>query len=180
MSRISTGNGDHGRTHLWSGEEVPKDDPRVEAYGTLDELQAFMGAARHAAGSPEVKTLLENLRHEVDKAAAELASADSPALVAQKEIRAVEEAIEDFEMKVPLKGFVVTGSTPGGSSLDLCRVVARRAERRAVRLASRDTVSALLLVFLNRLSDLLFLLSCYEDHREGKLTFRNKKEERNF
>jgi len=178
MSRISTGNGDWGKTRLWSGEEVSKDDIRVEAYGTLDELQAFMGAALHTAKSSGVVSLLRDLGRIVDKAAGELAATDSPALISEKEIGSVEKAIERFEKEVPLRGFVITGMTPGGSTLDVCRVVARRAERRAVQLASRESLSPLILVFLNRLSDLFFLLSCYEDLQEGKLTFRSENDER--
>jgi ATP:cob(I)alamin adenosyltransferase len=179
MSRISTGNGDSGKTRLWSGEEVSKEDLRVEAYGTVDELQAVMGAALHKVKSSKVAALIGDLRRMTDKAAGELASTDSPELITQKEIRAVEEAVEKYENEVPLKGFVLTGATPGGSALDVCRTVARRAERRVVRLGTREELSSLLYVFLNRLSDLLFLLSCYEDFQEGRLTFRNEKKERN-
>jgi len=179
MSRISTGNGDSGKTRLWSGEEVSKDDLRVEAYGTMDELQAVMGEALHKVKSPAIAALLRDLRSMTDKAAGELASTDAPALMTQEEIRVVEEAIGAYEKEVPLRGFVLTGATPGGSALDVCRTVARRAERRVVRLGGREEISPLLYVFLNRLSDLLFLLSCFEDLQEGRLTFRNEKKERN-
>jgi ATP:cob(I)alamin adenosyltransferase len=172
VSSISTGNGDRGKTRLWSGEEVSKDDFRVEAYGTVDELQAFMGAALHLMKNPEARTLFDNIRKLLGKVAGELASARPQALIKAEDIQYITEAVHRWEKDLSLKGFIITGVTPGGSAVDLCRVIARRAERRIATLSSHVQIRHEIPAFINRLSDLFFILSAFEDHLEKKLTFR--------
>jgi cob(I)alamin adenosyltransferase len=170
--KIYTGTGDRGRTSLFSGERVGKDHVRVEAYGDLDELNATLGALRTelpAAGDhlgPELLQIQSDLFH----LGAWLAtSPDSPArqqlhpLPAER-IEQLEQAIDRLQERLPpLSAFILPGGHPAAAWAHVARTVCRRAERRAVALAAAQTDAAQespeLLVYLNRLSDYLFVLA---------------------
>jgi ATP:cob(I)alamin adenosyltransferase len=185
---IVTKTGDEGLTSLWSGQRVRKDDPRVEAYGTVDELSSFLGLARQAAKLPETSEAIDLIQRDLVRVAGELASVGkrfgrpmSPA-----DVDALAASIEALEARVPLKGFVVPGRTEASARLDVARAVCRRAERRVLALApspagpvgdadSADSadpsVGGNLRQYLNRLSDYLFMLARAEEAAEGKLSY---------
>ncbi|HSV57030.1 MAG TPA: cob(I)yrinic acid a,c-diamide adenosyltransferase [Magnetospirillaceae bacterium] len=171
MSSISTRTGDGGLTDLGSGERVRKDDARVEAYGTVDELSCFLGEAKHWVRRPETLAALEGLQRDLFRVAGELASRGKPypePLLSGDEER-LYSLVERFERELDLRGFVVPGSTVQSARLDIARAVARRAERRVVTLARESEVSIPLRKYLNRLSDLLFVLARWEEAAEGKI-----------
>ncbi len=173
MSQIATKTGDGGLTSLWSGERVRKDDLRVEAYGTLDELSSFLGEAKHHATLPAVRDALEVIQKALFRACAELASRASPFPdpIRDADEEAMTVAIEALEERLGLSGFVIPGSTPASAKLDVCRTVCRRAERRIATLAREDEVAKPLRRWVNRLSDYLFVLAREEERSEGKLTY---------
>jgi cob(I)alamin adenosyltransferase len=170
---IITRTGDDGDTGLWSGERIGKDDLRVEAYGTIDELSSALGVARHLCLQDEVLYGIEELQRLLFRVAGELASVsipfDRPITVKDEEKITVKTL--DLEERIPLKGFVLPGMTAGSAAIDVARTIARRAERRVVALARKEEVSTDLRKFLNRLSDYLFMLARAEEAAGGKLTF---------
>jgi ATP:cob(I)alamin adenosyltransferase len=170
---IMTRTGDFGDTGLWSGERIGKDDLRVEAYGTVDELSAALGVARHACAQAEVVVAIEDIQRLLFRVAGELASLGkafkAPILPADEALIAGRTA--ELEARIPLKGFVILGMTPGSAALDMARTIARRAERRVVALSRKETVSADLRKFLNRLSDYLYMLARAEEAAAGAIRF---------
>ena len=166
---ISTGRGDGGETGLLYGGRVPKDDLRTEAYGSLDEAISALGLARSLAGeSPRADRILE-LQRELFIVGAELATGPGhrPDLerhfnvVTAAMVDALQGEILDLEARVPLPGgFVIPGGTSTGAAIDLARTLVRRAERRAVTLhRSGELENPEVLRYLNRCSDLLFMLA---------------------
>ncbi len=177
MTRIYTRTGDGGETGLFGGARVRKDHPRVSAYGTVDELNAALGVARAADPGPEIDAILERLQHHLLDLGAELATpgaasagaaAHAPRVVAAW-VDAMERDIDRFEDRLPpLHEFILPGGTPAAAALHLARTVARRAEREIVTLASRERLNPELLRFVNRLSDLLFVLARGANHAAGR------------
>lgn len=165
--------GDDGTTGLWSGERIGKDSLRVEAYGTIDELSSALGVARHLCLQDEVLFAIEDIQRLLFRVAGELASVgtpfDRPILAADAENLAARTA--SIEERILLTGFVIPGMTPGSAALDVARTIARRAERRVVALSREEPVSEDLRIFLNRLSDFLFMLARDEEKAAGKLRF---------
>ncbi len=172
---ISTKTGDKGLTSLWSGERIEKDSARVEAYGTIDELNSHMGESRHYCESEEVRSILLRLQRELFQVAGQLASKDKQYSEPLTERNAEEltEMVHDLEERVPLKGFVIPGNTLSSAKLDICRTVARRAERRIVTLAAKEAVPVAVRMYVNRLSDLLFMLGRLEEQLAGKILYKN-------
>jgi cob(I)alamin adenosyltransferase len=171
--RIYTRTGDTGETGLIGGQRVPKDDPRVEAYGTVDELNAVLGVARgYLADLPDLDALLERFQSELFDIGAELASPPERAAqfqsLEERHIAAIEEAIDRLEEELPpLRQFILPGGTPASAYLHLARTVCRRAERQVVRLSHSSTVNAAIIKYLNRLSDLLFVMARVANYRTG-------------
>ncbi|MEI6875868.1 MAG: cob(I)yrinic acid a,c-diamide adenosyltransferase [Spirochaetota bacterium] len=172
---IVTKTGDEGLTSLWSGERVWKDDLRVEAYGTVDELSSQLGLARHHAKLPATVTAIDAIQRSLVRVGAELASRGQPftSPIGAKDEESLTRATEGLEARIPLRGFVVPGMTESSASLDVARSVCRRAERRVVALARDADVSDTLRSWLNRLSDYLFMLARAEEEAVGKITFVN-------
>lgn len=170
---IITKTGDGGDTGLWSGERVGKDDPRVEAYGTIDELSSSLGMARHLCSQEEVLAAVDEIQRLLFRVAGELASVGKPFgnPIAESDTERITSRTRELEERIPLKGFVVPGMTPGSAVLDVARTIARRAERRTVALSRGSKVSADLMTLLNRLSDYLFMLARAEEAAAGKLSF---------
>ncbi len=170
--KIYTKTGDTGQTGLFGGQRVSKADPCVEAYGLVDELNAALGMARAAGGPAEVSAGLERIQSELFSLGAELATPAShrdrlqmPRLAADH-VAALEAAIDRAEAELPpLTTFVLPGGSPEASALHFARTVCRRAERGLVAVLQRATVRAELLVYLNRLSDLLFVWARLANHR---------------
>jgi cob(I)alamin adenosyltransferase len=164
--KIYTKTGDRGETGLFGGPRVSKDAPRIEAYGTVDELNCVLGVARSTGLAGEVDALVERIQNDLFALGAQLATPDPPAhqtaLIAGPQIAALEAAIDHFEAGLePLREFILPGGDPAAAQLHLARTVCRRAERCVVTLASTsaEPLSADLVVYLNRLSDLLFVLA---------------------
>ncbi len=173
--KIYTKTGDGGDTGLFGGGRVPKDHPRVNAYGEVDELNSAIGLAR--ATPPALHDeLLTAIQRDLFALGGHLATPD-PARVAdalekadlsQARVSALEAAIDRAtEALPPLRAFVLPGGTPKAAALHLARTVCRRAERSVVRLAREEEVPELFVVYLNRLSDLLFTLARHANHQTG-------------
>ena len=184
-SEFYTGRGDDGYTGLLGPERVPKDDPRPEAYGTVDEAQAAMGLARAAGCSQATADVLLAIQRELYHLMAELAAAgdaDSPfqGTVTASHVDQLETWIALFEgdLEMP-REFVVPGDSRPGAALHLARTIVRRAERLAVGLASSGALKNLQVIrYLNRLSSLLFVLAIAEDQAAGsRLTLAREEAE---
>jgi cob(I)alamin adenosyltransferase len=166
--KIYTKTGDSGQTGLFAGPRVWKDDARIEAYGTVDELNAALGWARNEVGRGELEDLLVEFQHQLFAIGAELATPQpekhGTRLIGPAQIAGLERAIDDWDARLPpLKQFVLPGGSRAGAALHVARAVCRRAERRVVTLQRSDgafPASGLdVLVYLNRLGDLLFVLA---------------------
>lgn len=171
---ISTKLGDKGQTSLWSGERIWKDDPRVEAYGTVDELNSHLGEAKHHINTEEIFLIIEKIQLELFKVAGELATKDKQYKepVRKEDVDHLTGLVNHFENQVNLTGFVIPGSTLPSAKLDICRTIARRAERKVIALTKTENVNEVVVQYLNRLSDLLFILARILENREGKIQFK--------
>jgi cob(I)alamin adenosyltransferase len=168
---ISTGLGDEGSTELFAGQFVPKDHPRIEFIGVLDELNSFLGDAKTAALQEQTRAAIEGVQKDLFIAPLLLAYPDREpgsggGILPQgggidPERLAV--LIRELEEKHPMKGFIVPGKNPSSAKLDIARTVCRRAERRLAALSREETVPPLLRRYMNRLSDLLFMLARAEE-----------------
>jgi cob(I)alamin adenosyltransferase len=163
--KIYTRTGDTGLTGLYGGGRVRKDDPRIAAYGTVDELNAFLGLTRAEGLPPEIDAVVKNLQNELFDLGAELATRDpqlkGTVAINEARITVLEATIDRFEAHLPpLKQFVLPGGSKAAAALHICRTVCRRAEREVVALAAipEENVSTAIVAYLNRLSDLLFVL----------------------
>ncbi|WP_204578225.1 cob(I)yrinic acid a,c-diamide adenosyltransferase [Citrobacter cronae] len=167
---IYTRTGDAGTTALFTGQRVSKTHPRVEAYGTLDELNAALSLCICAAKSPQHRQLLENIQLQLFWFSAELASeSEQPnpeqRYISSEEIAALEIAIDTAMGRVtPLRSFILPGRSEAASRLHFARTLARRAERRLVELSADIAVRHVLMRYINRLSDCLYALARAEDH----------------
>jgi cob(I)alamin adenosyltransferase len=174
--RIYTKSGDHGETGLFGGERVPKDHPRVAAYGAVDELNAALGLARALEPRDFEDDLLQTIQRHLFTLGAELATPDPARLakalggppVGDTEVTLLERAIDRVDADLPpLKTFILPGGAPKGAALHVARTVCRRAERSVVGLARATTLSPAVGIYLNRLSDLLFVLARSANARAG-------------
>lgn len=167
---IYTRTGDAGTTALFTGQRVSKTHPRVEAYGTLDELNAALSLCICAAKNPQHRQLLENIQLQLFWFSAELASeSEEPTpeqrYISSEEIAALEAAIDTAMGRVPpLRSFILPGRCEAASRLHFARTLARRAERRLVELSTEISVRHVLMRYINRLSDCLYALARAEDH----------------
>jgi cob(I)alamin adenosyltransferase len=164
--KIYTKTGDDGTTGLYGGGRVRKDHARMEACGAVDELNAVLGLARTEASPREIDELLAHVQNELFDLGAELATprpaAAGIALMGEREVAVLESAIDRFEAGLaPLKTFILPGGSRRAALLHLARPVCRRAERRVITLVGEEAegVSTHVVVYLNRLSDLLFVLA---------------------
>lgn len=173
--KIYTKTGDRGETGLFGGGRVKKSDPRVAAYGEVDELNAALGVVRAQVEDPELERTLAAVQDELFCVGAELATpAGAPARAAvpaveERWAERLEAAIDAWDAELPpLRQFVLPGGTRTAAALHLARCVCRRAERRAVALAAEAEVAPAVLTYLNRLSDLLFMAARLANHRAGR------------
>jgi len=175
MMKIYTRTGDAGDTALFGGGRVPKSHPRVEAYGDVDELNAAIGLARAIEMMPRIDEVLVPLQRDLFSIGALLATPDrekmkkhlEKANIDERRIAELERAIDDGDHELePLKSFILPGGTPKSAALHVARTVCRRAERRVIAL-EQEEVPAIVVVYLNRLSDLLFTLARVANRRAG-------------
>lgn len=179
LNRIYTRTGDKGTTRLASGAPVSKSDPRVEAYGAVDEANACIGLARlHTAG--EFDALLARLQNELFDLGADLATPTAPDEPPGSRLRILDSQVDRLEAEIDalnaqlpeLRSFILPGGTPAAAALHLARTVARRAERETVRLVEAgEIVSGPALRYLNRLSDLLFVAARFANDRGAAEVF---------
>ena len=165
---ITTKTGDKGLTGLFTGDRVAKYSPIMEANGNIDELDSFLGEAKHHLPE-EMRKILERIQVQLYDLMAEIASKGKYAKVGDDEIKWLEELIHRYEEELQLRAFVLPGSTIASAKLDVCRAVARRTERSVARLVLDYGFGQTTLVYLNRLSDLLFMMARILEKREGKL-----------
>jgi cob(I)alamin adenosyltransferase len=166
--RIYTRTGDRGETGLFGGGRVPKDNPRVETYGDVDELNSFVGFARALEPLPAIDEILGPIQRDLFAIGALLATPDrakmqeqlAKASLTAERIIEMERAIDTAEEALPaLKAFILPGGTPKAAALHVARTVCRRAERRIVSLRREEDIPEIVVTYMNRLSDLLFVLA---------------------
>jgi cob(I)alamin adenosyltransferase len=181
INRVYTRRGDQGETSLAGGQRVPKDGPRLEAYGTVDELNAFLGAARATAGELAAResqieplvALLLRVQHELFNLGSILATLPEDvhpkqARITDAEIAQLEAEMDRMNEELPgLRSFVLAGGSRLNAELHICRTVCRRAERAVVTLSSSESVPPEAVRYLNRLSDALFVWSRWASHVTG-------------
>jgi len=169
MARIYTKTGDDGETGLFGGSRVPKDDVRVTAYGEVDELNAAVGFAASLEPESLDAAFLETIQRDLFTIGAELAKAPSEPRIGDPQIGMLEHMIDGHEAKLePLKNFILPGGTPKAAAFHLARTVCRRAERAVVSLAREQKISPSIVKYLNRLSDLLFVLARATNAQAGR------------
>lgn len=162
--KIYTKTGDDGKTSLFGGKRLPKHHIRIEAYGTIDELNACIGIVRDQIENEKDRKILLEIQHRLFTIGASLASDPEkkppvPDLL-DRDVRLLEREIDRMQAELPtLKNFILPGGAPAISFCHLARCVCRRAERATVALAEQEPVEDLILIYLNRLSDFLFVLA---------------------
>jgi cob(I)alamin adenosyltransferase len=171
LTKIYTKTGDDGTTGLGGGQRVAKDSPRVEAYGTVDELNSQIGVALATGLCDRLRTELEAIQNQLFDLGSDLATpASSQArhpvpTIQPRHVEALERLIDEFNAVVgPLANFLLPGGAPGAAQLHVARTICRRAERQATTLARDEAIGPSVLPYLNRLSDALFVMARYENH----------------
>ena len=172
--RIYTKTGDSGDTGLFDGTRVSKADPRVEAYGGVDELNAWLGVIRSAGPGTDVDALLMRIQRDLFALGAmladpahKIASRVDKAALGPEDVTTLEKAIDKLETELPaLRRFILAGGSQAGAMLHLARTVCRRAERNMVALGA-DQLDPVAITYINRLSDLLFVMARVVNHRAG-------------
>ena len=162
--KIYTKTGDKGETSLHGGKRVSKDSLRIVTYGTVDELNSLLGVVRSFNTVKNIDMLLHEIQRDLFTLGSDLATpaASAPARISQAEISRLEKHIDTLQPQLPeLTHFILPGGNRTASMLHVARTVCRRAERLAVRLSRRESLSSEPQVYLNRLSDLLFILARY-------------------
>lgn len=173
--KIYTKGGDQGETGLFGGERVSKDSLRIEAYGTVDELNSFIGLTLTEIKDEEVKILLNKIQHILFTLGSDLASPENEKnkkhnipRIQKSEYEFIEKEIDKYDSQLEeLRNFILPGGCKNAAMLHICRTICRRAERRVVSLNSAVNLNSDIIIFLNRLSDLFFVLARYENRVSG-------------
>ncbi|MFI5315053.1 MAG: cob(I)yrinic acid a,c-diamide adenosyltransferase [Myxococcota bacterium] len=175
--KIYTRGGDAGETSLFGGERVSKSAPRVSAYGEVDELNSVVGVARAELAHPDLSAMLETIQSSLFDLGGELATpgaAERQARgkggprIAESDVTELERWIDQLETELePLRNFILPGGARAAALLHLARTVCRRAERGVISLAAREAIDPLLVRYLNRLSDFLFVMARAVNRRAG-------------
>ncbi|MDH5607572.1 MAG: cob(I)yrinic acid a,c-diamide adenosyltransferase [Anaerolineae bacterium] len=174
ITKIYTRQGDDGSTALGTNRRVPKDDARIDAYGTVDELNSVIGLALAQCLSPRLGKMLAEIQNELFHLGSDLAfPPDDPAKTAvpriePRHIDRLEQWIDELNQQVgPLENFILPGGAPGAAALQVARAVCRRAERITVGLSAKEEVNPVSLKYLNRLSDALFVMARFENKEKN-------------
>jgi cob(I)alamin adenosyltransferase len=174
ITKVYTRTGDDGRTGLGGGQRVPKDSARIEAYGTVDELNSSIGAAIALGVVAELAEKLRAIQNELFHLGSDLCILEEDKArmpvprIEDRHVTALEEAMDALTEKLtPLENFVLPGGAPGAAALHVARTVCRRAERRVIALSRAEPVGPHTIVYLNRLSDALFVMARYENAKRG-------------
>ncbi len=173
--KIYTGAGDQGLTHLFGGQKVLKSALRIETYGTLDELNSFLGLLRSKIVNAEINDLIEQVQSQIFILSSEVATPDEiqrqkfKHRITDAEITFLETRIDQLSQKLPeLKSFILPGGGETGALCHVVRTICRRAERNLIRWAQEEEIVSQWIVYLNRLSDLFFVLARYLNLLEGR------------
>ena len=174
LTRIYTKTGDAGMTGLGGGRRVAKDSPRVRAYGTVDELNSAIGVALALGLSDRLVRELGTVQNELFDLGSDLCWPEDDErrgripTVKPKHVKRLERLIDELnEVVGPLTNFLLPGGSPGAAQLHVARTVCRRAEREAITLSHEEPIGELVLPYLNRLSDALFVMARYENNQRG-------------
>ncbi len=168
LSRIYTRTGDDGTTGLSRNRRLPKDHLRIEGIGAVDELNAVIGMILTETMSDQIRSALIEVQHRLFDLGGELSIEDRQ-LITEDHVDALEKTLDSFNNELePLKEFILPGGATAAACCHLARTVCRRAERRLCSLAREETVSPVLIKFINRLSDLLFVLARCLNHQAGE------------
>lgn len=174
ITRVYTRTGDDGTTSLGDGGRVPKDSPRIEAYGTVDELNSAIGVALAAGLDPAAATALSRVQNELFHLGSDLSVPESAKVsrpvprIEERHVLALEKLMDALsESLPPLENFVLPGGSAGAAQLHVARTICRRAERLVIALSRREAVGPETVRYLNRLSDALFVLARHENARRG-------------
>lgn len=171
--KIYTATGDQGETSLFGGKRIPKDALRIEAYGTVDELNSALGVARAWKPPKEIDEILGRVQGELFILGADLATPEEKRSgnvqrLGQDQISDLERAIDSLDSRLePLSTFIIPGGTHVAAQIHLARTICRRAERYVVRLSRQEKIDSHCIAYLNRLSDLLFVLARYTNQLDG-------------
>lgn len=184
MSKIYTKTGDKGKTSLFDGKRVWKFDPKVDAYGTIDELNSVIGVAiaeisnsqfpisnkRKTKGLPLITDELEEIQNDLLEIGSSLAvSSTLPAFQLENRPEEFEKLIDKYTSQMPaLTQFILPGGGKGASFLHVSRTIARRAERRIIKLSQKEEIDSTIIIYLNRLSDILFTMARFVNFKEKK------------
>jgi len=170
--KIYTKTGDSGDTGLWGGQRVSKDAARIQSYGTVDECNAVLGLARATLSVPQLDTLLAEVQNQLFVVGSDLASdlnVKQVPRIAAADVAYLETQIDTLETELPpLTQFILPGGSQGAAYLHLARTICRRAERWVVTLQQSEAINSLVLIYLNRLSDLLFVAARFANHSSGQ------------
>jgi cob(I)alamin adenosyltransferase len=171
--KIYTKTGDKGDTSLFGGQRVPKDALRIEAYGTVDELNSVLGVVLADNTNERIAEILTHVQNQLFDLGADLATPRSVAAktikrIEPKDAHSLEKIIDSLQSHLkPLRSFVLPGGSPVAARIHFARTVCRRVERVVVRLSRNEDIGEAIMVYLNRLSDLLFILARYANHAAG-------------
>jgi len=174
--KIYTKGGDKGETGLYGGKRVSKDSLRIEAYGTVDELNSFIGLTLTEVIDQETKTILQQIQNNLFILGSDLSAPLNEETekhkvprIAEEHFLNIEKEIDRIDLKLDeLRNFILPGGAKGAALLHICRTICRRAERKVVALNNTVKLNPYILIFLNRLSDLFFVLARYENKISGK------------
>lgn len=174
LTKIYTKTGDDGTTALGGGQRVSKDDLRVQAYGTVDELNSQIGVALAYGLTPRLTETLPAVQNELFHLGSDLCFLENDKQkyaipqIEERHIEKLQDLIDELnEIVGPLKNFILPGGSPGAANLHVARTICRRAEREVVALSRTESVGSNVLPYLNRLSDALFVMARYENHARG-------------
>jgi len=174
ITKVYTRQGDTGETRLGGGQKVGKDSTRIEAYGTVDELNSTHGIVLAFDPHPKIKDSLNTIQHHLFRMGGDLCLLEEEKqkwqvpVIEEKHVSYLEQLIDTLNNELePLEEFILPRGTTAASFLHQARCVCRRAERVAVRLSHEESINPLVLKYLNRLSDALFVLARYENHQKG-------------
>ncbi|MDR8391744.1 cob(I)yrinic acid a,c-diamide adenosyltransferase [Aliifodinibius sp. S!AR15-10] len=179
--KIYTKKGDQGDTSLFGGDRVSKSSERIEAYGTVDELNSWLGLALSFGLSERGTEIMTTVQEHLFILGADLATPSSERTrierIGEDQVKSLEHAIDRMEEELPeLKNFILPGGSKSGAHLHVARTICRRAERAVVRCGMDEEISEFAIKYLNRLSDLLFVVARFENHRDGNHETRWKPE----
>jgi cob(I)alamin adenosyltransferase len=177
---ITTKKGDDGITSLLYGKKVMKNNPRVEGYGTLEELSSFMGAAKSLIREKKIKEILESIQKDLFTIGSEIATAEDSLdklklKISAEEVKIIEKAINDLEKKEIFEEccFYLSGDNFVSSLFEIARAVARRAERNIITLKQKKKIqNKYIWIYLNRVSDLLYLLARFYEKKHTKFKIK--------